>query len=404
MVPNFASSNEIDSVVDRGGFARTGISFAPGWLDATTDAMRDCMACQSSPPDLLVVFVTSAWHQHYPEIISQIRTETGCRKLIGCSAKGVMAGECCHESSPGISIIAMWLPGSTITTRRIAAAPESWPWGTDVAKDDVRGILMFSDPYRVDAQHTLIGLRELCPGIPMIGALASKLPADTDTWVFLDGEVYSEGAVALTLEGPYDLLVRVSQGGTPTGEMWTMTAVDHNRILTISNRPAVDVLADTLALPENRGLTLSDLMIGLPMDEYQDEFWREDFVARGIIDTDEHGAILVGGIPRVGQSVQFLQRNARLAALDLDERLEFFQQLDRPIVGGILSSCVGRGSSIFGRNNHDAQAVAASLPDIPVAGLYSFGELAPVRGVPAYNAFAAALGVIVERSIAPRGR
>ena len=52
---------------------------------------------------------------------------------------------------------------------------------------------------------------------------------------------------------------------------------------------------------------------------------------------------------------------------------------------------------MFGRNDHDARAVAEALPDVPVVGLYSLGELAPVRGVPAYNAFAAALGIIVER-------
>src|SRR5699024_5284067 len=145
---------------------------------------------------------------------------------------------------------------------------------------------------------------------------------DRRAWVFLNDTIYEKGAVALTLQGPYDLLIRVSQGGTPIGEMWTMTGVEHNRITTISNRPAVDVLNDTLALPENRHLELRDIMVGLPMDEYQDDFVREDFVARGIIGTDEDtGAILVGGIPRQGQSVQFLKRDVEEATQDLDLRL-----------------------------------------------------------------------------------
>jgi small ligand-binding sensory domain FIST len=52
---------------------------------------------------------------------------------------------------------------------------------------------------------------------------------------------------------------------------------------------------------------------------------------------------------------------------------------------------------MFGRNDHDAQAVAKSLPDVPMIGLYSLGELGPVRDIPAYNAFAVSLGLIVER-------
>lgn len=385
-----------DSLVRRAR-ARSGVSFAPDWSTAVGDAIDDVIACSETAPDLLVVFITSAWSEHYDAIIPRIRQETDCRTLIGCSASGVISDATCHESAPGISIMALWLPNATIKPLHITEKPQAWPWGDDVSKDDVRGILLFSDPYRVDAQNTLIGLRNSCPGVPMIGALASTSQPNRKAWVFMNDEIHTSGAVALTLEGPYDLLVRVSQGGTPIGEMWTMTSVDHNRIITISNRPAIDVMHDTLNLPENRNLTMRDLMIGLPMDEYQDEFAREDFVARGIIGTDDDGAIRVGGIPRQGQSVQFLMRNSLLAAEDLHERLDYFRELDRKIVGGILSTCKGRGTAMFGRNDHDASAVSQALPDVPVVGLYSLGELAPVRGVPAYNAFAAALCVIVER-------
>lgn len=293
--------------------------------------------------------------------------------------------------------MAMWLPNATLTPLHLATAPQSWPWDTEVDKSDVRGIIMFADPYRVDAQNTIIGLRESCPGVPMIGALASTARPDRKAWVFVNDEIHTSGAAALTLEGPYDLLVQVSQGGTPIGEMWTMTSVDHNRIISISNRPAIDVLRDTLNLPEPDDLPIRELLVGLPMDEYQDEFSREDFVARGIIGIDEDGAIRVGGIPRQGQSVQFLRRDPKLASEDLETRLQYLRALNRSVVGGILSSCKGRGAAMFGRNDHDAHAVSEALPDVPFIGLYSFGELAPVRGVPAYNAFAAALGVVVER-------
>lgn len=391
------SRDDFDSPAPR-AHARSGISFAPDWSTAVDDAIDDVMACNGSAPDLLVAFIASAWSDHYPSIIARIRRETGCTTLIGSSSSGVISGASCHETAPGISLMAMWLPGATLSPLHIDRQPLSWPWGDKVAKDDVRGIILFSDPFRSDAQLTLIGLRDTSPGIPVIGALASTAQSDRRAWVFLNDDIYSQGAVALTLEGPYDLLVRVSQGGTPIGEMWTMTSVDHNHIVSISNRPAADVMNDTLNDPANLGLTIRDLMIGLPMDEYQDEFVREDFVARGIIGMDEAtGAILVGGIPRQGQSIQFLKRNPCEASDDLDLRLAYFRELDRPIVGGILSTCKGRGTAMFGRNDHDAAAVAHALPDVPVVGLYSLGELAPVRGVPAYNAFAAALGVIVER-------
>lgn len=398
MAPSHQQQHDVSGSHIQNALARSGISFAPDWNIAVDEALADVMTEGDDAPDLVVTFISAAWSDSYPEIVARIRQETGCLNLIGSSSSGIIAGACCHESAPGISLMAMWLPAANFTPRYINGIPTSWPWGDEVNKDDVNGIIMFSDPYRTDAQLTLIGLRDSAPGIPLIGSLASTARTDRRSWVFLNDRIYPEGAVALTMEGPYDLLVRVSQGGTPIGEMWTMTCVDHNHLNSISNRPALDVMNDTLNLPENRDLTVSDLMIGLPMDEYQDEFFREDFVARGILDTDpETGAILVGGIPRQGQSVQFLKRDTRLASEDLELRLQYFRDLDRPIIGGILSTCKGRGTAMFGRNDHDAAAVAHALPDVPVVGLYSLGELAPVRGVPAYNAFAAALGVIVAR-------
>lgn len=398
MVPNRPSHTNDSGDVDDGPRARTGISFAPDWQVAANKVITQVMASAAVAPDLVIGFISAAWSDYYPEIVDTIRQQTGCTTFIGTSSSGVISGTCCHESAAGISIMALWLPGAVLTPLYIGEVPTSWPWGDEVEKDDVNGIIMFSDPYRTDAQLTLIGLRDSAPGIPMIGSLASTSRSDRKAWVFLDEHIYQRGAVALTLEGPYDLLVRVSQGGTPIGEMWTMTSVEHNRLITISNRPALDVLNDTLDLPENADLSVSDLMIGLPMDEYQDDFHREDFVARGILDVDpETGTILVGGIPRQGQSVQFLKRDLPLATQDLYDRLGYFVHLDRRLIGGLLSSCKGRGTNMFGRNDHDAAAVVEVLPDLPFIGLYSLGELAPVRGVPAYNAFAAALGVIVER-------
>jgi small ligand-binding sensory domain FIST len=293
--------------------------------------------------------------------------------------------------------MAVWLPGAVISPLRIENVPTAWPWDDTVQADDVRGIILFSEPYRTDAQSTLVGLRATCPGMPMVGALAGTSRADRRAWVYLDGDVYSQGAVAVAIEGPYDLLVNVSLGGTPIGSPWTITSVDHNQIITISNRPAIEVMHDTLDEIAARGFGASDLLVGFPMDEYRDVFERDDFVARGILGTENAtGSIMVGGIPRQGQSIQFLLRDPVAASNDLCTRLQALGRL-QPVIGGILASCKGRGSAMFGRNDHDAGAVARALPDVPVVGLYSLGELGPVRRVPAYNAFAVSLGLIVER-------
>jgi hypothetical protein len=253
--------------------ARSGISFAPDWETAVDETLRDAMTGSVGAPDLLVMFVSSAWSHAYQRIVDRVRTETGTACLIGCSSSGVIAGASCHESAPGLTLMAVWLPGAVISPLRIENVPTAWPWDDTVQADDVRGIILFSEPYRTDAQSTLVGLRATCPGMPMVGALAGTSRADRRAWVYLDGDVYSQGAVAVAIEGPYDLLVNVSLGGTPIGSPWTITSVDHNQIITISNRPAIEVMHDTLDEIAARGFGASDLLVGFPMDSSATISW-----------------------------------------------------------------------------------------------------------------------------------
>ncbi|MCO5216333.1 MAG: FIST C-terminal domain-containing protein [Thermomicrobiales bacterium] len=398
---NMSQQRESNTDSSRHAHARNSASFAPDWQTAVDEVLRNVMCSDDAKvaPELVVMFVSAAWSDAYQAIVDRVRTTTSCRMLIGCSSSGVVSGSACHESAPGISLIALWLPDAMLTPWYLDAVPDRWPWPQPATPENVRGIMLFSDPYRTDAQSTLVELRKTCPGVPMVGALASTTRADRRSWVFLNDTVYDHGAVALTLEGPYDLMVTVSQGGTPIGEIWTVTETDHNQLLTISNRPALDVLHDTLDEIAPLGFGANDMLIGFPMDEYQDTFERDDFVARGILGAgNQTGSIMAGGIPRLGQSIQFLVRDAHRASVDLHQKLAELQELDIRIVGGILSTCKGRGTSMFGRNDHDSAAVARALPDVPVVGLYSGGELGPVGDVPAYNAFAAVLGLIVERT------
>ena len=54
------------------------------------------------------------------------------------------------------------------------------------------------------------------------------------------------GGVALSVGGPVRLAGVISQGCTPIGETWTLTRVQQNLIEQIANRPAYQVLVDTV--------------------------------------------------------------------------------------------------------------------------------------------------------------
>lgn len=379
------------------------------WRLALDSLLHTIRNGHQTAPDLVVLFPSSAYADEYPELVREAWQRSGAKCLIGTSSRGVIAGSVCYETEPSISMLALWLPGATLTPVRLHQSmldalddPEVQDGVYGPPSAETRGWVFFADPYRMDAQDAVRRLRTRYPGVPVVGALASTGKQDRRAWVFFDDQVYDEGGVALAIGGPYDLQVVVSQGGDPIGEPWTITGVERNLITSISNRSALDVMRETIeALPKDVGLDIErNLMLGFPMDEYQHQFHRGDFVVRGLLGIDEErGALIVGSLPRSGQTVQFQLRDAASSALDLQQVLVDARALvgDGDVVAGMICTCKGRGTAMFGRPDHDARTVRAAFRDLPFAGMFSFGEIGPVRGVPALNGFAMSFGLIVHR-------
>jgi small ligand-binding sensory domain FIST len=235
-----------------------------------------------------------------------------------------------------------------------------------------------------------------------VGGLSSAASHPHQTFVFLNGEVWTEGAVALALGGDYTVRTVVSQGCDPIGEPWIITAANGSVIETISQRPAYEVLVETLkALPPDvQQRATRNLLVGLAMDEYKDTFGRGDFLIRGLMGADQNtGALAIGARPRVGQTIQFQIRDAKAADEDLRQLLsEARDQLgDTQPAGALLCSCNGRGAGLFGFPDHDARTLAQQLGPVPVAGFFCNGEIGPVGKDVFLHGFTASLGLIVPK-------
>jgi len=293
---------------------------------------------------------------------------------------------------------AVRLTQAMVETNRVAPA---WHQGTGIGTEDVNGWLVLADPFHLDVDKLIAGMAGAYPGVPIVGGLASPGPLDRRTWVFLNGEVYGEGAVGLAIGGEYGLLPMVSQGCEPIGQTWTITGVQDYWIETISNRPAVDVLVETLSeLPEDvQPRAQQNVLVGIAVDEYKHEFERGDFLVRNIVGLDRgSGAIAIGAAPRMGQTIQFQMRDAATADLDLTLMLDDLRPrlAGRKPIAGVLNSCNGRGVGLFGSSHHDAAAIARRLGPLPVAGLFCAGEIGPVGSGQYLHGFTASLGLIVR--------
>ena len=382
------------------------------WQSALERAVVQTIVPADSPPDLVLLFASTAYADEYPALLRETRERTCAATIVGCSGSGVLGNGIEVEGRPALSLIAFWLPGSTLRPVRlhqellgILDEPALWTGVSGVAPHEVRSWIVVADPFRLDVQALLDGLGALYPGLPVVGGLTSSRREQRRGWVFLDDHVYDEGAIALAIGGPYRILPVVSHGCDPIGEAWTVTGAERTQLTSISNRPALDVLNDALAsVPAaRRQHATENLVVGFAADEYRDEFHRGDYLVRGVLGIDqERGSMTIGGFPRVGQTVQFQVRDADVADIDLQQTLTEARAIlgaHRP-VAGVLFTCTVRGTALFGSPNHDAAAVQAAFGGLPVAGTFASAEIAPAGRHLGLQGFTATLGLLIHDPVA----
>jgi small ligand-binding sensory domain FIST len=385
--------------------AGSGLGTGDDWHDALEVALEAALApLRGQAPDLLLLFAGAAYDESYGAILARAGERSGAREVVGCSASGVIAGERELEDQPGIAALALRLPaGSLLQVQHVLPGELdealSWHERLGIAASACTGLIMLADPFTTNMPALLGGLERDYPGVPIVGGMATGAPGVQRTFVFTGSAVHPDGAVVLALGGAATLRPVVSQGCEPIGDAWTVTEATGHIVKTIGSRPAYQVLVETIQSLDapRRQRVNGNLLVGLAMNEYRDEFKRGDFLIRNLMGVDPNsGAIAVAAEPRVGQTLQFQIRDARAADEELRHMLNSEQA--NPSAAALLFACNGRGVGLFGTPNHDARTVRELLGPLPLAGLFCNGEIGPVGAATYVHGFTASLALIAASS------
>jgi small ligand-binding sensory domain FIST len=356
-----------------------------------------------------LVFMTPRFFPYAKQVLELLQVHARIPLLAGCSSTALVTGAEELEDNPGLVLALYAMPGAKLTGTYFTQAQveeaeghDFWHSITTIKPSQVNGWLAFIDPFHLDSESWLRSWNESYPGSPVYGGLSSGIFADQNTQVYLNGEVYEEGGVALAVGGDVKLAGVISQGCTPIGDTWTLTRVDQNLIHKIANRPAYEVLSETVneMSPDDQKKVRGNLFIGLVVNEYLEEFHRGDFLVRNLLGGDpQTGVLAVGAMPRAGQTMQFQRRDAEAATEDMQELLARTQtQLGGATVyGGCLCCCNGRGRHLFGHSGHDAKMVQQQFGDIGLAGFFCNGEIGPVGQKNFLHGYTASLALFVKK-------
>ncbi len=362
-------------------------------LSADTDAAIDevCDSIQrdlkGQQPDLTVVFVSHHHRSSFAELASDLRSRLRSKILIGCGGEFIAGGSKEVEGRAAFSVWSAVMPGATLIPFHVTfeATPDGLMtsgWPDELAEQrDPRAVLLFGEPHTTPIDAIIGRLEEEIPGVPLVGGMASGGRGPGQNVVFYNSEVFGDGAVGVGIFGGPRVTAIVSQGCRPVGPNYVITKARENIVQELGGKPALVRLQEVYgALPEHdQALLQAGPHLGLVINEHKESFTLGDYLIANILGGDTaSGAIAVGSLVRVGQTVRLHVRDATAAHDEMNAMLSRHKAELGATQGALLFSCNGRGTRLFPESHHDAATIRQQLGPIPLAGFFAAGELGPV--------------------------
>lgn len=356
-------------------------------------------------PDLVVAFASHHHADSWDRLPAMVEEFLDPRHLLGCSAGGVIGGGHEIEDAPGLSLTAAVLPDVSIRPFSLTDdelpglddSPRWWQEAIGVPVEEGTNFLLLPEPFSSDAESIVTGIDYAYPGSLTIGGLASGAQAPGRNILFQDGVTKREGLVGVALSGAIRVETIVAQGCRPVGPVFTVTRCDGNILAELDDRPPLEVLREVYRDLSGRDRELfgHSLFLGLVMDDDRDDPGPGDFLVRNILGADEErGAMAIGAALLLGQRVQFQLRDAATSAADLRSLLDAHarESAGAP-AGALLFSCLGRGTHLYGRADHDTDCFREIVGEYPLGGFFCNGEIGPVGNRTWVHGYTSAFGV-----------
>jgi small ligand-binding sensory domain FIST len=349
------------------------------------------------PVSLALAFVTPHFANYYPRLYELVSRYLEPGTFLGCSGGGVIGGGEEIERAPGLTTFHVTDPLPDLD-----GPPDAWERLVGMRLQEEPQFVLLADPFSVRAEAMLAGLDYAFPSSPKIGGLASGATSPGLNALFLDDEVFTDGAVGVALSGNVVVDTLVAQGCRPIGELMRVTRCEGNILYELDGRPAFEAVQELFATLDeyDRRLAGTALFVGVLMDEFREEPRVGDFLIRNLIGADpRRGILAVGEYLQEGMRVRFHLRDGDTSAEDLHTMLKGYEKTSpETLSGALLFSCLGRGEGLYGLPNFDTGVFREHLGDVPVGGFFCNGEIGPVGGNTFLHGYTSSFGLFRPRT------
>jgi hypothetical protein len=369
-----------------------GVGFCKDARRAGARAADDALV--HDDPKLLIVFCSRA--HNLGQLLGEIRERAGDVPLIGCTTAGqiVTVG----PSDAGVVVTALGGKGFAVRTTVAAGASGNLrEAGACVARGmpdraDLphKVLVLLSDGLSGDQQEIVRGAHGvLGAAVPLVGGCAGDDLMMSRTFQFYGDRVLTDSVVAAGIASSGPLGVGVRHGWRRIGEPMLVTSSRSNRVYTLDDQPALDAYFKRLGVtgpeqPDQERLTRLAIThpLGVSRSNGEDQV---RFIGGG--DFAERSLSCIAEVPQ-GALVWIMEGDARsvLEATDAACGDSLTALGGCPPIGMIAFDCIAR-RAVLGEAGIQSEIgrLVTMASGAPVAGLYTYGEIARTRGVRGFH-------------------
>jgi len=365
-------------------------------LDDAASAGKEAalQAITGGTPKLVMVFSSVVYDGE--AMLRGIRAVEPDAALIGCSTGSEIATSGPVRSS--VVVVALGGDGfDVVPIMRRGVSGRLHEAGAEVARsvyglpDDARQrvLLLLTDGLSGNQQEVVRGAYGVLGGtVPLVGGCSGNDRQVRQDHHYFGDEVVTDAIVAVAIASDAPMGIGIEHGMQRVGEPMLVTRAEDNLVLELDGRPALDVYLDRLDAGDEVRTDIEAfrhvaLTHPLGLATRRGEEVRHIHGA----DFDDRSLAVVAEIPEGGM-VWFMRgdtasitQGARVAADAAVAGLG-----DRPPIGLLAFDCIARRDVLGDEGTaHEIGLLAACADGAPVAGFYTYGEIARLHGMSGFH-------------------
>lgn len=342
---------------------------------------------------LLVTFVSS--ELDVATVVGRICDAAVDVPVVGCTTAGEIGTG--GPTDRGVVVVAIGGPDFVVAASLARGASADLRQAGSTAAEAMaslpatphHALMLLTDGLAGDQQEIVRGAYQVAGAqTPLVGGCAGDDLRMEATSVVFGREVLEDAVVGVAIGSAAPFGIGVRHGWRRVGDAMLVTSSDGGRVFTLNDEPALDVYLRALGAPADAAtdpaaFTRFALTHPLGLTRRSGEEVR--FISGA--DFEDRSLSCIAQVPQGGFAwIMEGDHESVLAATDAACSDALAQLGEHPPLGLIAFDCIAR-RGVLGDDGitREVRRIAETVPGAPVAGFYTYGEIARTRGIGGFH-------------------